>query len=546
MAIKVEMLPILLVSGGAAVAAQKFADKPAWPVFGAIFGASTIIYLIYWSYLYPFYFSPMRNVPTVPGFPLWGQFFTIISTEVGVPNREWHQKYGPIIRYFFPFGAERLSIADDDALTHMCIKNPYNYPKPDRAKQWMVRILGEGVLLAEGNPHKQQRKALSPGFSIQSIKALTPVFWRKALLLSKLWERDMLVEKTRSMRIEVLEWLNRTTLDIIGEAGFGTDLDSLEHPETPIREAYRLVFAFDISSRLLHGLAAFIPLTKYLPAKMNRDMLQSRNIIISKANDIVRQKHQKTHAKDKDIIALIVKDNMRMEAAGEDSLSFDTMRDQVMTFLGAGHDTTATGVAWTIHLLSTHPEIQDRVRAEIKQFYPFLFDRNSRNDVERLSKLDADHLPYLDNVCRESLRYIPPIPMTVRESMADDHLGGYFVPAGTTVYIHANAIHRLPTFWGDNADVFDPNRWDHLPADHTSNAFMTFLQGPRGCIGRKFAETEMKCLVICLLSMYRFERDFKVDDPELWKMWRLVLRPRDGVSCKVNMLDDEEKSVVNV
>lgn len=543
--IKVEVLPLLLISGGAAVAAQKFAELPAGRVFAYSFGVSMFIYLAYWCYIFPFYLSTLRKVPTVPGFPLWGQFFTIISTEVGTPNREWHQRYGPIVRYFFPFGAERLSIADDDALNHMCIKNPYNYPKPDRAKQWMVRILGEGVLLAEGNPHKVQRKALSPGFSIQSIKALTPIFWRKSLLLSKLWERDMLVAKTRSMSIEVLEWLNRTTLDIIGEAGFGTDLDSLEHPETPIREAYRLVFAFDISSRMLHGLAAFIPLTKYLPAKMNRDVLQSRQIIMSKATDIVRQKHQKTHAKDKDIIALIVKDNMRMEAAGETTLSFDTMRDQVMTFLGAGHDTTATGVAWTIHLLSTHPEIQERVRAEVKQHFPFLFDPMTRNDVDRLSKLDADNLHYLDNVCRESLRYIPPIPMTVRETIADDHLGGYEVPAKTTVYIHANAIHRLPSFWGDNANVFDPDRWDKLPADHTTNAFMTFLQGPRGCIGKKFAETEMKCIVICLLSMYRFERDVNVDNPEMWKMWRLVLRPRDGVSCKVTMLEDSEKAAMD-
>ena len=338
MAIKLEMLPLLLLSVGAAVVAQIFAEYPAGPVFAGTFGVSTLVYLVYWTYIYPFHVSPLRKVPTVPGFPLWGQFFAIIRNEVGVPNREWHLKYGPIIRYFFPFGAERLSIADDDALNHMCIKNPYNYPKPDRAKQWMVRILGEGVLLAEGNPHKQQRKALSPGFSTQSIKALTPIFWEKSLLLSKLWERDMVLQRTRTAKIEILEWLNRTTLDIIGEAGFGTDLDSLEHPETPIREAYRLVFAFDISSRLLHGLAAFIPQTKYVPAKMNRDVLQSRNIIISKANDIVRQKHQKTHAKDKDIIALIVKDNMRLEAAGEASLSFDTMRDQVMTFLGAGHD----------------------------------------------------------------------------------------------------------------------------------------------------------------------------------------------------------------
>ena len=338
MAIRLEVLPLLLLSVGAAVTAQIFAEYPAGPVFGGTFTVSILVYLVYWSYIYPFHVSPLRNVPTVPGFPLWGQFFTIIKYEVGVPNREWHLKYGPIIRYFFPFGAERLSIADDDALNHMCIKNPYNFPKPDRAKQWMVRILGEGVLLAEGDPHKQQRKALAPGFSTQSIKALTPIFWRKSLLLSKLWERDMLAEKTHTKKIEILEWLNRTTLDIIGEAGFGTDLDSLEHPETPIREAYRLVFAFDITSRLLHGLAAFIPQTKYLPAKMNRDVLQSRNIIISKANDIVRQKHQKTHAKDKDIIALIVKDNMKMEAAGEASLSFNTMRDQVMTFLGAGHD----------------------------------------------------------------------------------------------------------------------------------------------------------------------------------------------------------------
>lgn len=544
MAVRLEMLPILLASAGAAVAAQKFANVPAVPAFAALFSVSTVVYLVYWCWIYPFYVSPLRVVPTIPGFPLWGQFSTIIQNEVGVPNRDWHKKNGPIVRYFFPFGAERLSIADDDALNHMCIKNPYNYPKPDRAKQWMVRILGEGVLLAEGNPHKHQRKALAPGFSTQSIKALTPIFWRKALLLSRLWERDMIAEKVRTKSIEVLEWLNRTTLDIIGEAGFGTDLDSLEHPETPIREAYRLVFAFDIGSRVLHGLAAFIPITKYLPAKMNRDMLESRNIIISKATDIVRQKHKATHAKDKDIIALIVKDNMKMEAAGEASLSFETMRDQVMTFLGAGHDTTATGVAWTLHLLSTHPDIQQRVRDEIKQYYPFLFDPATRNDVERLSAIDADRLHYLDNVCRESLRYIPPIPMTVRQSLADDKLGGYDVPAGTTVYIHANAIHRLPSFWGDNADAFDPDRWDHLPADHTSNAFMTFLQGPRGCIGRKFAETEMKSLVICLLSMYRFERDLKTDDPELWKMWRLVLRPRDGVTCMVSQLDADEKGVM--
>lgn len=536
MVLKVTLAPLVTASAIVAVIISKFTSINALAAFGWTSSVILPLYILYHSWICPIYISPLRLVPTVPGFPLWGQFFTIITKEIGVPQRDWHQQYGPIVRYFFPFGAERLSVADDEALKQMTIKNPYNYPKPVRAKLWMVRILGEGVLLAEGDAHVRQRKALAPGFSIQSIKALSPVFWAKALLLARLWQRDMALENVSTKSFEVLEWLNRTTLDIIGEAGFGTDLNSLEHPETPIREAYRLVFAFDIGSRVLHGLTAFFPLTKYLPAKMNRDILASRNIIISKANEIVRAKHTKNHSKDKDIIALIVRDNMKMSATNNDKLSFETMRDQVMTFLGAGHDTTATGVAWTLLLLSKHPDIQQRLRAEIKQYMPFLFDPRTRFDEECLSKVDPDQLPYLDNVCRESLRYIPPIPMTVRQSVAEDTLGGYTVPAGTTIYIHANAIHRLPRFWGANADAFDPDRWDHLPEDYTTNAFMTFLHGPRGCIGKKFAETEMKMLIISLLSLFLFERDETVDDPEKWKMWRLVLRPRDGVTLKVSAL----------
>ena len=491
--------------------------------------------LLYLSYIYPFYISELRHVPTVPGFPLWGQFFEIITSECGVPQRNWHTEHGTIIRYFFPFGAERLSVADDKAIHQMCNKNPYNYPKPVRAKLWMVRILGEGVLLAEGQEHVHQRKALAPGFSIGAIRSLSPVFWRKSLLLSTLWKEEMSEARVTTKCFEALDWLNRTTLDIIGQAGFGTDINSLENPETPIREAYRLVFAFDIGSRILHGLQAFIPSTKYIPAKMNRDMEEARSIILDKATEIITEKeHQASvDSKHKDIIALIARDNKKLKDAGEAGLTFETMRDQVMTFLGAGHDTTATGVAWTLHLLSTHPEIQTKLRAEIKEHMPFLFDPSTRYSPEELAKVDADLLPYLDNVCRESLRYIPPIPMTVRQSVADDMLGPYKVPAGTVIYMLANAINRLPMYWGPTANEFDPDRWDHLPSTYTTNAFMTFLQGPRGCVGRKFAETEMKVLLCCLMSLFRFERDLEVEDPEDLKMWRLVLRPRDGVSLKV-------------
>jgi cytochrome P450 len=525
-------IPIFLASTAAGILWPKYSSTSYSSSLLIIYLTVIPIYIIYISWIYPVYLSPLKAVPTVPGFPLWGHFVTIITEEVGVPQRRWHKEQGPIVRYYFPFGAERLSIADDNALQHMCVRNPYNYPKPDRARKWMVRVLGQGVLLAEGKAHMQQRKALAPGFSIQSIRTLNHIFWSKALHLSKIWQAEMIAEKSKVKSFEVLEWLNRTTLDIIGEAGFGEDINSLEHPETPLREAYRLCFGFDLASRILHGLQAFFPITQYIPAKMNRDIQMSRRIILKIATKIIKEKQASTDSKKKDILSLIVRDNNKSQAAGERGLSFKTMRDQVMTFLGAGHDTTATGVAWTLHLLAKHPDVQKKLRAEVNEYMPWLFDPNSRFDASRLDA-DADQLPYLDNVCRESLRYIPPIPMTVRETIADDTLGGFFVPAGTTVYIHANAINRMPEYWGPTADTFDPDRWDKLPASYTTNAFMTFLQGPRGCIGRKFAETEMKALVCCLLSAFEFSADESLQDPEELKMWRLVLRPRDGVTLKV-------------
>ena len=175
-------------------------------------------YIIYQSWIYPFYISPLRFVPTVPGFPLWGHLIATATEEVGVPPRRWHEQHGPILRYFGAFGRSRLSVIDDEALKQITVRDPYIWPKPPVFKEFMVPILGEGLLVAEGDTHIQQRRALAPGFSISSIKALSPIFWRKAIQLSKLWqaeiskEKAQAKEKAQNSSIEVLDWLNRTTL----------------------------------------------------------------------------------------------------------------------------------------------------------------------------------------------------------------------------------------------------------------------------------------------------------------------------------------------
>ena len=401
-------------------------------------------------------------------------------------------------------------------------------------RNWMARILGRnGILLAEGDAHIQQRKVLAPGFSTHSIKALYPIFWRKALLLSRIWQQHMCENSIDHKSIEVLEDLNRKTLDIIGQAGFGTEIDSLRCPDVPLRVAYKAMFAFDVVSRIYHALHTCTTGAKYLPIKANHDVVKSKKVIRDVASEIVHRKLSEVNPKDKDIIALTIRE---FNHAGVERFNFETMRDQVMTFLGAGHDTTATGAAWTLHLLAKYPSIQERLRAEIKSHMPSLFDPDSPEGEATLASVDVDQLHYLDNVCRESLRYIPPIPFTSRRAVSEDRLGGHLIPPDTYVSIHANAVNRLPQYWGPTASEFDPDRWDHLPSTYCPEAFMTFLQGPRGCIGRKFAEVEMKTLLCSLLSMYVFEPDTTFDDPEKWKMWRLVLRPKDGINLKVSLL----------
>ena len=133
-------------------------------------------------------------------------------------------------------------------------------------------------------------------------------------------------------------------------------------------------------------------------------------------------------------------------------------------------------------MLAKNPDVQAKLREEIRSNLPFLFDAEEREDNEKVESADVDLLPYLDDVCKESLRFIPSIPMTVRKTIAEDRLAGYYIPAGTTIYLMANTINRLPMYWGDTADKFDPSRWRNLPSTYSTNAFMTFLQGKHSYI----------------------------------------------------------------
>ena len=307
-------LPFLPLMAAATAIGLIISQRTTWSVGYAISSTCLLVlplWLFYTCWLYPLYLSPLRHVPTVPGFPLWGQAYDLITKPIGIPVRHWHAEHGPIIRFLLPFGGESLSVVDDDALKHVLSRNVNNYPKPLRLKRWMDRVLGDGILFAQGAEHSRQKKAMSPGFSLGSARASIPIFWQKTLLLTELWQEEMRVENVKAKSFVVSQWLSRVTMDITGAVGLGTEFNTLRNPAAPILEAYRLILRFDFASNILHGLNSFFPIIGHLPTKLNRDMLKAQEIITKTASDVIIEKtktamDEEPSKQGQDIISLFV------------------------------------------------------------------------------------------------------------------------------------------------------------------------------------------------------------------------------------------------
>ena len=172
-----------------------------------------------------------------------------------------------------------------------------------------------------------------------------------------------------------------------------------------------------------------------------------------------------------------------------------SLRDQLLTVFFAGHETTATSLSWIHYLLDEHPHARAKVRAEV--------DGVLRGRVPTCADLDA--LTYTDQVINEALRLYSPIHSISRVALTDDVLGGYHIPAGTTIYVSLYATHRLPKLWPD-PDKFDPDRFTPEKVERRLRfAFIPFAAGHRNCVGANIAFVELKLAVAMIAQRYELE-----------------------------------------
>lgn len=424
--------------------------------------------------------------------------------------------------------------------------------------------MGVGVLLAEGDEHKIQRKNLMPAFAFRHIKNLYPVFWAKSrevvLKMTESMEAESaskaqveldktsdiekatLLEAINTSILEVGVWASRATLDIIGIAGMGKDFGAIQDPDNEISQTYLKVFAPSRQAQILGFVGLFFPLwfTRRLPFKRNGEIESAAQYIRNICHGLIidkKAKLEKGELQDKDMLSIALE-----SGAFTDS----NLVDQVMTFLAAGHETTATAMTWAIYMLCRYPDVQSRLRAEVRERLP------SPDEAAEVGSEIIDNMPYLNAVANEVLRYYPPVPLTLREAAVPTSIMGHHVPKGTKIMLVPWAMNYDKTYWGDDADKFLPERWlagvegresrekwvgNGGAVSNYNN--MTFLHGPRSCIGQRFAVAEFACLLASWVGRFEFElRDKEMmDESKVPIRGGVTTRPSHGMWVKAKVAE---------
>lgn len=383
---------------------------------------------------------------------------------------------------------------------HVLAANQDNYVKPFTYRPLRL-MLGDGLVTAEDPLWRRHRRIIQPVFSSRNVASFSTDMDAGAQRAVARWNGSQTVELATEM--------NALTLDVVGRTLFGADL-AAEAP--PLRRALA-------GGQWLGLLAACLPITSG-PAS-NRMVRRAARLlgagtVQQQVERLITSRLQRPGAGAADMLSLLV--------AARDSdgsaLSRQEIRDEIATFLVAGHETTAMALTWSLALLSAYPQARERLEDEV-------------DAVVGVGPTDPDKLPWTTAVVSEAMRLYPPAWTLERTAVADDDVCGTSVPAGSMVAVLPYLIHRNPAVWPNPAG-FDPTRFLPGAPDRHRYAWLPFGGGKRGCIGAGFALRE------AVLVLARLSRHYRLDfaGPGLPRPRGLVtLRPDGPVIMRLTRRD---------
>ncbi|OJT11870.1 Cytochrome P450 3A28 [Trametes pubescens] len=424
-----------------------------------------------WPMVSRAYNSSLKNLPGPPS-PSWfyGNIKAIQDEDNSVPQERWAAEYGPVISYKGFLGLSRLWTTDTRALNHV-LTHSTDYQKPEAARRNLAKILGKGFNYnfdsLRGKPNELNaafQEVFNPGTNFTIFMFLKNVF---------------------------------PALDIF-----------------PDERAKRLDHAQEVMRRI--GLQ----LIEEKKAQIAREMSEG------KSGGVERKDVQ-----GRDLLTLLMKANMATDIPDNQRLSDEDVLAQVPTFLVAGHETTSTATMWCLYALTQAPEVQKKLRDEMFTL---------QTEAPTMDELSS--LPYLDAVVRETLRVHAPVPTTMRIATKDDVIpvsepfvdrhgklqDSIHISKGSPIIIPVLSLNRSTELWGADALEFKPERWINPPEAISSipgvwGHMLSFLGGPRACIGYRFSLIEMKALLFALVRAFEFE--LAVPASDIQKKTSIVQRP---------------------
>jgi cytochrome P450 len=438
---------------------------------------------------------PPSTLPPGPaGHPLLGNLREFAGDTLGFATRLAHE-YGDVARFRIVRRTAYL-LSAPEAVERVLVENHRNYVKHTFFWRKVNAIFGRGLLTNEGDDWLRQRRLVQPAFHHERIAEYGRIMTKYTLDRLDGW-RD---GETRDVRGE----MTSITFRIVAKTLFDAEVAD---------DAAEIAAAFDTGiEEIARRIRRPVLIPDRIPTPGN---LRYRRAVDRMDRLVYRIVDEHRDGRDRgDLLSAL------MEVRDEEGrpMSEEQLRDETITMLLAGHETTALGLTWTWYLLSRNPDAVARLEAEVDAL-------GHHPEVGDLARL-----PYTERVVTEALRIYPPAYSFGREALEDDEIMGWPVPAGTTLFVFPWVLHRDPRFYSDPLR-FHPDRWtDAFRRDLPRLAYLPFGSGPRMCIGREFARMELVLIVATIAQRFRLEWGPEPPVP----MASITLRPTGGLQAVVS------------
>ncbi|TKR87434.1 hypothetical protein L596_011832 [Steinernema carpocapsae] len=440
----------------------------------------------------------------------WGRTYAFMKNALGV-IKAW---VGPVpVVFLCKAEAAKILLESTTQIT----KPPqYNF-----LKRW----LGTGLLTSTGGKWHARRKMLTPAFHFNILNKFVPIFSKE----SKVFADQIEKQADTGVEFDLFPYVKRCALDIICETAMGAEIGSQMGKNMDYVDAVttlsRLIWHYERLPWMWLKPIWYLTGNGYtFDAALEMTTNFTRKIISERQENFVKIDTSKPDAEEftgKRKLAFL---DLLLNMQSETKLTDEDIREEVDTFMFEGHDTTSSGIGFTIWLLAQNPECQAKVHAEVDAVF---------GDSDRLpTHEDLKKLSYLEQCIKEALRLLPSVPFFARILTEDYHYREITIPSGVTVVVAPVAVHRDPTYWGDDAEAFNP---DHFLPENIAKrhpySYVPFAAGPRNCIGQKFAIMEEKSVCSAFFRRYRVttEQNIVNDRP----VPELILKPSDGFKVKM-------------